>query len=246
MISIITVSYNDKNHIKRVLDSVMSQNYEDYENIVIDGASTDGTVELLAEYEDKMNGKMRWISESDDGIYYAINKGIKMAKGDIIGLLYDEYANETVLGKIEKAFEETGCDAVHGDLVYMGENNQVVRYWHMGEGNIRDGWMAGHPTLYLKSEVYKKYGLYDTRYRGGADYDFEVRIFKDDELKITYIPEVLIRMFYGGTSTSSLKGYWRSFKEGVMTLKEQGISHPVWINIKRTLIVLKQFKHKNT
>lgn len=242
MISIITVSYNDKNHLRKVLDSIMSQTYMDYENIVIDGASVDGTVELLKEYESKMNGKMRWVSEKDDGIYYAINKGIKMAKGDIIGMLYDEYANEGVLQKIADAFEKTGCDAIHGDLVYIGNDNQVVRYWHMGQGAIRNGWMAGHPTLYVKRDVYEKYGLYDTRYRGGADYDFEIRIFKNNELKIEYIPEVLVHMFYGGTSTNNFMGYWRSFKEGVVSLKRNKIPHPIWISIKKTFIVLKQFR----
>lgn len=244
MISIITVSFNDKNHLAKVLNSIMSQTYKDYENIVVDGGSTDGTVELLKEYESRMNGKMRWISEKDDGIYYAINKGIKMARGDIIGMLYDEYADENVLRKIANAFEDTECDAVHGDLVYMGDSKQVVRYWHMGQGDIRDGWMAGHPTLYVKSEVYHKYGLYDTRYKGGADYDFEIRIFKDNKLKITYIPEILVNMFYGGTSTKGLSGYWRSFKEGVVSLKRNKVDHPILISIKKTFIVLKQFHTK--
>lgn len=242
MISIITVSFNDKDHLKRVLDSILSQTYKDYENIVIDGASTDGTIELLKEYETKMNGKMHWISEKDEGIYYAINKGIKMAKGNIIGMLYDEYANESVLQKIANTFKNTGCDVVHGDLFYMDNDNKVVRYWHMGQGTIKDGWMAGHPTLYVKSDVYRTYGLYDTRYKGGADYDFEIRIFKNNELKIVYIPEVLVHMFYGGTSTSNLTGYWRSFREGVVSLKRNNISHPIWISIKKTLIVLKQFR----
>jgi glycosyltransferase len=242
MVSIITVAYNDKQHIQMVMDSILSQTYDDYESIVIDGGSTDGTVDVIKEYEIKMNGKMRWISECDNGIYDAINKGIKMAQGDIIGLLYDRYANENVLKKIAETFQNTGCDVVHGDLEYRDENNKVIRHWHMGEGRIQDGWMAGHPTLYVKAEVYNQYGLYDLRYKGGADYDFEVRIFKDGKLKIEYIPEVLIYMFYGGTSTNSIHGYWRSFKEGVLSLKRCGVSHPILINIKRVIIVLKQFK----
>ncbi len=240
-ISIVTVTYNDKEHLRKTLDSLIKQKYKDYESIVVDGASSDGTVELLKEYEKKMDGKMRWVSEKDDGLYYAINKGIGMAKGEVIGLLYDEYANDDVLNKIVSCFEKTKCDVVHGDLVYMDENENIIRYWEMGTGNIKSGWMAAHPTLYVKKEVYDKYGLYNTSYRGGADYEFEVRIFKDNNLRVEYIHNVLIKMFYGGTSTNGLKGYWRSFKEGVIALRSLGVKHPILINMKRVLIVAKQF-----
>lgn len=239
-ISIVTVTYNDVEHLRMTLDSLLSQTYTDYESIVVDGASTDGTVELLREYEEKMEGRMRWVSERDGGLYFAINKGIEMAQGEIIGLLYDLYADEKVLQKIADAFQG-GCDAVHGDLYYMGKEGEIIRYWHMGEGRIQDGWMAAHPTLYVRKEVYDTYGLYDTRYRGGADYDFEVRIFKEGKLKVSYIPDVLIHMFYGGTSSGSLKGYWRSFREGVVSLKNHGVPHPYLINVKRVLIVFRQF-----
>ncbi len=240
-ISVVTVTYNDKWHLKETLDSLLGQTFTDYESVIIDGGSTDGTIEIIQEYEKKMNGKMRWISEKDDGLYYAINKGIKMAKGEIIGLLYDKYADEKVLQKIADTFEKENCDVVHGDLYYLGEKGEVIRYWHMGEGKIKDGWMAGHPTLYVKREVYEIYGGYNTEYRGGADYEFEVRIFKDEKLKVSYIPEVLVHMFYGGTSSGSLKGYWRSYKEGIIALKKLHVPHPFWISFKRTIIVILQF-----
>lgn len=242
-ISIVTITYNDKTHLKMTLDSLISQSYKEYESIVVDGASTDGTVELLKEYEQKMNGRMHWISEKDEGLYFAINKGIQMATGEIIGLLYDQYAHEEVLQKIADTFEKEQCDVVHGDLYYMGEHGEVIRYWHMGQGKIKHGWMAAHPTLYIKKQVYDTYGLYNTNYSGGADYEFEVRIFQDEKLKVSYIPEILIHMFYGGTSSGSFKGYWRSFREGVATLKDLDVPHPIWINIRRTFIVIKQFFH---
>ncbi|MCI8771637.1 MAG: glycosyltransferase [Lachnospiraceae bacterium] len=240
-ISIITVTYNDKVHLKMTLDSLMSQTFTDYESIVVDGASEDGTIELLREYKEKMKGRMRFISEKDDGLYFAVNKGIEMAEGEIVGILFDRYANVEVLQKIVDTFEHTKCDVVHGDLFYLNEQGKAVRYWHMGEGRIQDGWMAGHPTLYVKMEVYKTYGVYNTIYRGGADYEFEVRIFKDGKLKISYIPEVLIYMFYGGTSSGNFKGYRRSFAEGVEALRALEVAHPVWINVKRVFIVIKQF-----
>ncbi|MCH5266988.1 MAG: glycosyltransferase [Lachnospiraceae bacterium] len=244
-ISIVTVTFNDKEHLKLTLDSLLKQTYTDYESIVIDGGSTDGTLELIKEYNQKMNGKMHWISEKDNGIFDAINKGIKMAEGEIIGLLYDKYANKDVLQKIADTFDREHCDVLHGDLYYIGENDKVIRYWHMGEGKIKDGWMAGHPTLYVKKEVYETYGLYNTKYRNSADYEFEVRIFKDEKLKVSYIPEILLYMFYGGTSSGGIKQYLRSFKEGVEILKSLNVAHPVLINFKRVLIVLKQFFQRN-
>ena len=239
--SIITVTYNNARNLKRTLDSILSQTYKNYECIVIDGGSEDGTVELLGEYENKFGKKLRWYSESDKGIYDAINKGILKAKGDVIGMMYDKFANTHCLSVIAKTMLEKPVDGVYADLLYIGENNTVIRKWKMGKGTIRGGWMAAHPTLYLKREVYDKYGLYDISYKNGADYEFEIRILKNDGVSLEYIPRVLVHMFYGGMSTGGIKAYIRSFVEAVDALRKNNVEPAVFISIRRALRVVFQF-----
>ena len=136
--------------------------------------------------------------------------------------------------------EKEGTDGVHGDLNYM-DGETIVRKWRNGQGNIRTGWMPGHPTLYLKKEVYENYGLYKTDYRISADYEYMIRILKDGEVKLSYIPEVLINMAHGGTSTNSLGAYLEGMKEGHRALRENGVKFAFVTDILRTLRVLKQF-----
>lgn len=239
-VSIITTTYNDIEHLKEVLGCILMQNYENIECIVIDGGSKDSTPDFLQEISLKFQGKLKWISEKDSGIYDAINKGYHMATGDIIGCLFDLFVDDNVINKIVNRFLLDKCDGIHSDLVYFN-NDRIVRYWKMGNGTIRTGWMPGFPTLFLKREVYEKYGLFKTDYRCSGDYEFIVRIMKDKELKLSYIPEVLIKMYYGGTSTGGYKAYWRSIKESHRALKDNNISFPILIILLRTLRVIKQF-----
>lgn len=246
-ISIIVVTYNDRNHLKLTLDSILSQDYSNFECIVIDGKSSDGTLDILKKYEIKFKNQnliFQWKSEKDAGIYDAINKGIELAQGELIGVLYDLYANPYVLSKIANIVEAEKTDGVHGDLEYRTEG-KMVRYWKMGQGTIYNGWIAGHPTLYLKKEVYQKYGLYNIKYKCAGDYELQARIFKDDAVKLSYISEVLVYMFYGGTSNNGLRAYLISMKEGNQALKENGYKFCWLITIKRTFKVMMQFlKHK--
>lgn len=131
----------------------------------------------------------------------------------------------------------------HADLVYV-EGERVIRKWHMGEGSIAQGWMPGHPTLFLRRAVYEKYGLYDTTYRCAADYEFMVRFLKEKDIELAYVPEVLVAMFYGGTSNAGLKNYLVSFREGYAALRKNGVAHPLLITLRRTLRVLLQFTMK--
>lgn len=242
-VSIITTTYNDKENLKKTIAQVKNQDYENIEYVIVDGGSTDGTREVLEEAAEYFGDRLVWISEKDKGIYDAINKGIRLSTGDILGCCFDQYAGPDVISKMVAIMEKEGTDGVHGDLYYM-EGDKVVRWWHQGQGRIRFGWMPGHPTLYLKKDVYDKYGLYKTDYRISADYEFMIRILKDNQVKLSYLPEVLIYMAHGGTSTNSLGAYLAGMKEGHRALRENGVRCAWFTDLCRTLRVLAQFVKK--
>lgn len=244
-VSIITVTYNDAKNLEKTLNSILQQDYENIESIIVDGGSVDNSIEIIKNFEKKFKGSVKWISEKDNGLYNAANKGIRMATGDIIGCYWDVYASNDVISKIVKKIKEEQTDGVHGDLVFLNDN-KVIRYWKMGgAGKIRQGWMPAHPTLYLKKEVYQKYGLYKENYKCAADYEFMVRCLKDEEIKLSYIPEILIHMFYGGASTGGISAYKQSIDEGIKALRENYVKYPYWITFRRTLKTLLQFvNHK--
>ena len=242
-VSIITTTYNDGENLKRIMQDILKQDYQNIEYIVVDGKSTDNTIEILEEYKPLFQGRMRYISEKDKGIYDALNKGIAMATGDLVGCCFDRFADKHVISDMVNIIEKEGTDGVHGDLYYMN-GEKVVRYWKQGQGKIRKGWMPGHPTLYLKKSVYDTYGLYKTDYKISADYEYMIRILKDEKVKLSYIPRVLIMMSHGGTSTNSLGSYLEGLKEGHRASKENQIKFAWCIDIIRTLRVLLQFVRK--
>lgn len=239
-VSVVTTTYNDIENLKRILAEVKKQTYPNIEHIIVDGGSTDGTVELLKELEEKEPGRISWMSEKDNGIYDAINKGICMATGDIVGCCFDRYADEGVLMRMVEIMEKEGTDGVHGDLCYM-DGDRIVRKWHQGQGVIRSGWMPGHPTLYLKKEVYDRFGLYRTDYRISGDYEFMVRILYRKEVTLSYLPEILIYMSHGGTSTNSLGAYVESMMEGHRALVENHVPFAWVTDLCRVVRVLSQF-----
>lgn len=239
-VSIVTTTYNDIENLKRILAEVKKQTYPNIEHIIVDGGSTDGTVDLLKELEEKEPGRISWMSEKDNGIYDAINKGICMATGDIVGCCFDRYADEGVLMRMVEIMEKEGTDGVHGDLCYM-DGDRIVRKWHQGQGVIRSGWMPGHPTLYLKKEVYDRFGLYRTDYRISGDYEFMVRILYRKEVTLSYLPEILIYMSHGGTSTNSLGAYVESMMEGHRALVENHVPFAWVTDLCRVVRVLSQF-----
>lgn len=206
-------------------------------------ASSSGTVGAEGTYITGTDPiSVRWISEPDEGLYDAMNKAWGMCTGDIVAVCNDELCTSDAVTKLVRAIEQGGggCIGAHSDLVYV-DGGRVVRSWHMGEGRLTDGWMPGHPTLFLKREVYERYGIYDTSYRCAADYEFMVRFLKDEQNRLAYVPEVLIAMFYGGTSNAGLRNYLVSFRESYMALRKNRIRHPLAITVKRTLRVLRQF-----
>lgn len=239
-VSVVTTTYNDIENLKRILAEVKKQTYPNIEHIIVDGGSTDGTVDLLKDLEEKEPGRISWMSEKDNGIYDAINKGICMATGDIVGCCFDRYADEGVLMRMVEIMEKEGTDGVHGDLCYM-DGDRIVRKWHQGQGVIRSGWMPGHPTLYLKKEVYDRFGLYRTDYRISGDYEFMVRILYRKEVTLSYLPEILIYMSHGGTSTNSLGAYVESMMEGHRALVENHVPFAWVTDLCRVVRVLSQF-----
>lgn len=245
-VSLILTTYNCKELLKKTLKSIEEQTYPYIEVVIIDGASTDGTVEVIREYANMHGEKVIWLSEKDQGIYDALNKGVERATGDYIEVMNDRYTRCESLETLVKAAEtfDGACIGVHADLVYC-EGDEVKRYWKMGQGKIISGWMPGHPSLLLKREVYEKYGLYDIQYTCSADYEFMLRFLKNRTNQLAYVPEVLISMYYGGTSTATTGSYLVSLKESYHGLRKNKIKFAGWICFMRIVRVLLQFVKMN-
>lgn len=248
-ITLITVCYNSEATIKDTLESVLAQTFKNYEYLIIDGMSKDKTVNIIKEYEPKFHGKLKWISEKDSGLYDAMNKGIKMATGDIIGIINsdDVLASHKALEFIEKTFVKNNCSGTYSDLEIRDEETmtKVVRKFIAKTGDYKLGWHPPHPTLYLKKEVYQKFGNYNQEYKIAADYDFMLRIMKEPSVKLRYIPKTLVYMRSGGVSTDGLKGYFKSFKESYNVLRKNKAKFPLFVNLIRTWKILMQKLKRN-
>ncbi|MBZ0093876.1 MAG: glycosyltransferase [Sulfuricella sp.] len=226
-ISIITAVYNNRETVAAALDSALAQNHPDVELIVIDGGSTDGTLEVLHGFADRL---AVLVSEPDKGIYDALNKGIQRASGDVVGFLHsdDLFADTGVLSHIEAAFADPGVEAVYGDLLYVRKDNpdQVVRYWRAGDfsrSRLSWGWMPPHPTFYVRRGVYVRLGGFDTSYRIAADYDCMLRFLGRGGVRVAYIPEVLVKMRLGGASNRSFRNIIQKSREDYRALRNNGI-----------------------
>lgn len=226
-VSIITVVLNNAEYVESCIQSVINQDYENIEYIIIDGGSTDGTIDVIKKYEDKITV---WISEPDDGMYYAINKGIDMSSGDIIGMLHsdDLYIDAHVISNVVRKFGKDNVDSVYADLVYVERNNlrHVVRYYDSSVFQISKfayGWMPAHPSCFIRKNVYAKYGLYKTDYIIAADYELLVRFYAKHRVSYSYLPKIIVKMRSGGLSTRNLKSNVILNREIVRACRENGI-----------------------
>lgn len=228
-ISIITSVYNNKETISESIESVLSQTHSEIEYIIIDGASTDGTVDIIKGYENRIS---KYVSEPDNGIYDGLNKGISLATGDVIGFLHsdDIYQHNNVLDMVVKVFNDHQVDSVYGDLTYVDKNDtsRVIRHWKSGDFSLKKlhrGWMPPHPTFFVKRKIYEDAGTFDTSFKVAADYDIILRFLGKYKISVHYIPEVLIKMRLGGESNKSLKNIVEKSKDDLRAMKKNGIGH---------------------
>ena len=220
-ISVITATYNSAATLRDTMESILRQNYTDYEYIVVDGASKDATIDIIREYEPRFKGRMRWISEPDKGIYDAMNKGVVMATGDVVGLLNsdDFYTSDDVLEKIAREFSTADApDAIYGDIHYVNNSDltKQVRYYssrRFTRKRMLMGYMPAHPSFYVRRECYEKYGAFDTSYRVAADFENLLRLIYVNNISTRYIAKDFVTMRMGGASSSGLQSYKRIMKD---------------------------------
>ncbi|MEM9312018.1 MAG: glycosyltransferase family 2 protein, partial [Pseudomonadota bacterium] len=248
-ISVVTAVYNRAETIAQAMQSVQSQTYANVEHVIQDGGSADAT---LAQVKKLANASTHVLSEPDGGIYDAINRGIRRATGDVVGLMHsdDFFASDEVLAKVARAFADPSVDGVYGDLDYVAvdDPSRVIRHWRSGGYDpalLKRGWMPPHPTLYLRREVFENYGLYDASYRISGDYDAMLRYLAKGRISLAYVPEVLVKMRVGGESNRSLERIARKSREDLRALRENGVGGIMTLAAKN-LRKVTQFTKKET
>lgn len=246
-ISIITPTYNSEKAIARTIESIINQDYKNLEYIIIDGKSTDNTLSIIQEYKKKIPIKL--ISENDQGVYDAMNKGINLSSGEIISILNsdDLYDNNKILSEAQSAFnkdDKTGI--VYGDIKYFANKpNHTTRYWKTGtyrEKKLNNGWIIPHPALFIKKSVYQKYGAFNLNFKIAADYEFILRILKVHKLKPAYLPLVCVRMYNQGSSAKNRIAGWKELKKA---WEVNNLNLPKFFIIRRILFKISQYIYKN-
>jgi glycosyltransferase len=222
-ISIITIAYNSQNSIADTIDSVLSQTYPNIEYIVVDGKSKDLTVDIVKSYGDKVQ---KFISEPDKGIYDALNKGVALATGDVVGFLHsdDIFGSNDIIEQVVELFKEKQTDSIYGNLqyVYKNDTSRVFRHWEAGEFSLRKlkmGWMPPHPTFYVKKSVYDAYGTFNTSLKIAADYDNMLRLLGKNKITTAYLPVVMVKMRVGGASNRSIKNIIKKSREDMYAIR---------------------------
>ena len=234
-ISIITATFNSAATVRDTIESVLRQTYKDIEYIIKDGGSKDDTLAICREYEPRFGGRMKIISCPDTGIYDAMNQGIEVATGDVVGILNsdDFYTSEDVLATINAALEQDDCDAVYGDIHYVKSDNleRCVRYYssrNFTRERMMQGYIPAHPSFYCRREVYQKYGLFDTSFRVAADFEQLLRLIYIEKIRIKYIEKDFVTMRMGGASTSGIKSHVRIMKDHLRAFKKNKIKNNVF------------------
>lgn len=244
-VSIITITYNSAETIEDTIQSVLSQDYKEIEYIIVDGASKDSTLQIIDRYKSSVS---KFVSERDKGIYDAMNKGVAMATGDIIGILNsdDFYADAHVISDIVKTIQQSNSDACYADLVYVDRiaTNKVIRSWKSGEyrhGDFLRGWMPPHPTFFVKRSVYEAHGNYSLQLRSAADYELMLRFIHKHGIRLSYLPRVITKMRAGGQSNVTLKNRWRANKEDRLAWKMNGLQPGFLTLVRKPLSKLLQY-----
>ena len=227
-VSIITITYNSAATVEDTLKSVVDQDYPNIEYLIIDGKSKDNTLQIVDKYKDKIT---KVVSEKDKGLYDALNKGIALASGDIVGMLHsdDLYATNQVISDIVKTFESNPeAEGVYADLVFVDRNdiNKITRTWESGdyeEGDFLNGWMPPHPTFFVRKECYERFGGFNTTLRLSADYELMLRMIHKNKIKLAYLPKVVVKMRMGGASNVSFFVRLKANIEDKMAWKLNGI-----------------------
>ena len=234
-VSIITATYNSAKYIASSLNSIFNQDYKDIECIIIDGDSKDQTKSIIETYQIK-NLNITLVSEADNGIYDALNKGIKLATGDLIGFVHsdDNLASPHIISELVLAIKEKQAFGIYGDLQYVSQldTSKLIRDWKscvFSKSLLKKGWMPPHPTLFLKKEVYQKHGNFNQNYKISADYDFMLRVLKDKTLRFVYLPKVIIKMRVGGASNKNLKNIILKTKEDYKAITSNKIGN--WVTL---------------
>ncbi len=244
-ISIITVCLNSDETIEDAIKSILAQSYDDIEYIIVDGGSSDETLSIIKKYENEIT---RYISEPDKGVYDALNKGLKLATGEVVGFLHadDFYATTETIKNVARVFGHNKVDCLWGDLVYVGKENteKIIRYWKSGKYKknlFKRGWMPAHPTFFVKRRVYEKHGYFNTDFRIAADYEIMLRFLHKFNISSYYIPEVLVKMRVGGLSNRSLKNVVRKSIEDYNAWKINKLSGGIHTIIMKNISKIPQF-----
>lgn len=244
-ISLITVVFNGEAFLEDCIESVIAQTYNDVEYIIVDGKSTDKTLKIIEDHKGNIH---KFISEIDNGLYDAINKGIKLATGEVVGILNadDMFASTDVLKKVSEIFiQNPNLDAVYGDLNYIHPHSQkITRQWKSKQTtwvDIRKGWMPAHPTLYLRKELFGKFGAYALDLGTTADYDLILRYFHKHKIKAHYMPVLMVNMRVGGLSNQSLNSRYLAFINDYLALKRNEIPYPILTILRKKLGKITQF-----
>ncbi|MCK4795185.1 MAG: glycosyltransferase [Desulfobacteraceae bacterium] len=247
-ISIITVVFNGESTIKDTISSIMSQDYPNIEYIIIDGGSTDGTVDIIKSYDISIS---KFISEPDNGLYDAMNKGIHLASGDIISTLNsdDVYAKSTVVSKMVKFIESRGLDAAYGDLVYIDEGNpeKITRFWQPGKyekGAYCRGWVPPHPTFFCRKSVFERFGYFNVKLQIAADFELMLRFIEKHQIKVGYLPEVVVKMRTGGKA-NALKGIVKGNLEIIKSFRMNGLRISPWFFVRKPAEKISQLFRKS-
>lgn len=252
-ISIITVVYNNKDSIQDAMSSVLLQEYDDLEYIIVDGASTDGTIEAIKDaFKRYPKRNIKFISEKDDGIYDAMNKGIALATGEVVGLLNadDVYTDNLVLKKVADVFTDPAADSCYADLIYVDKYdlNKVIRYWKScdyQDGLFSKGWAPPHPTFFVRRKVYEKYGIFDLQYKLAADFELMIRFLRKYRISSVYIPNVLVKMRLGGATNKNIINIIKQNLEICRAGKKNNVHiSPLALTFKKSLNRLTQFISK--